>query len=193
MAMIYGSSMVSSPAAKRPRILAALPVALLHGRVLAAAVILELRGAPRIPEPVGEGVYSVRVEVPEGEWLLWPEAPAAMWVGARHDALPGAVRERLTAPTDAGLSRLLDRLASAGVWVREASVLAGGEWGRPVRADAVLALLLKSPASALSGVFSDRDGEVARLEISAGGICWTDRPALAIQWLLAAYNLPVPR
>jgi hypothetical protein len=116
-----------------------------------------------------------------------------MWVGARQDALPGAVRERLDDPTAAGLSRLLDRLANAGVWVREASILADGEWGRPARADGALALLHKSHASALSGVFSDRAGEVARLEISAGGVCWTDRPAVAIQWLLAAYKLPMPR
>jgi hypothetical protein len=191
--MICGFSMVSSPTAKQPRILAALPVALLHGHALAAALILELRGAPRIPQPVGDGVYSVRVEVPEGEWLLWPGAPAAMWVGARQDALPGAVRERLADPRVAGLSGLLDRLANAGVWVREASVLTDGEWGRPARADGVLALLRRCRASALSGVFSDRAGEVARLEISAGGVCWTDRPGLAIQWLLDAYNLPVPR
>ncbi len=190
--MIYGSPMISSPAAKQPRLLAALPVALLHGRALAAALILELHGAPRMSVPVGDGVYSVSVEVPEGEWLLWPGVPAAMWVGARQDALPGAVRQRL-ADTAAGLSGMLDRLADVGVWVREASVLAGGEWGKPVRADRVLALLCETRASALSGVFSDRAGEIARLEISAGGVCWTDRPAVAIQWLLAAYKLPVPR
>jgi hypothetical protein len=170
-----------------------LPVALLYGRTLAAVLILELRSSPRMPVPVGEGVYSVRVEVPEGEWLLWPGAPAAMWVGARQDALPGAVRRRLADPPAAELSGLLDRLANVGVWVREASVLTSGEWGRRARADGVLALLRETRASALSGVFSDRAGEVARLEISAGGVCWTDRPALAIQWLLAAYNLPVPK
>jgi hypothetical protein len=191
--MICGSSMVSSPAAKQPRLLAALPVALLHGRALAEALILELCGVSGMPEPVGEGIYSVSVEVPEGEWLLWPGAPAAMWIGARQDALPGAVRKRLADPNAAVLSGLLDRLANAGVWVREASVLVGGEWGRPARADGVLALLSKANASALSGVFSDRAGEVARLEIAAGGVCWTDRPGLAIQWLGTAYKLPMPR
>ena len=65
--MICGSTMVSSSAAKQPRLLAALPVALLYGRALSAALILELRGAPRMPVPVGDGVYSVSVEVPEGE------------------------------------------------------------------------------------------------------------------------------
>lgn len=173
--------------------MAALPVALLHGRDLAAALMLELCGAPSRPEPVGEEVYSVRVEVPQGEWLLWPEAPAAMWVGARRDALPGAVRKRLADTNAEALSGLLDRLAGAGIWVREAAVLAGGEWGRPARADGVLALLRETGVSALSGVFSDRAGGVARLEISAGGICWTDRPERAIQWLLTAYELPVPR
>jgi hypothetical protein len=170
-----------------------LPVALLNGRDLAAALILELCGAPSRPVPVGEEVYSVRVDVPEGEWLLWPEAPAAMWVGARPDALPGAVRKRLADANAETLSGLLDRLANAGIWVREAAVLAGGEWGRPARADGVFTLLREASVSALSGVFADRAGEVARLEIAAGGVCWTDRPALAIQWLLAAYKLPVPR
>jgi hypothetical protein len=191
--MICGSSMVLSPAAKQPRLLAALPVALLHGRALAGDLILELRGAPRMPEPVGEKVFSVCGEVPKGEWLLWPDTPAALWVGAHQDALPRAVRERLADPTAAALFGLLDRLADAGVWVREASVMTDGDWGRPARADGVLALLGEGLASALSGVFSDRAGDVARLEISAGGVCWTDRPALAIQWLLAAYTLPVPR
>lgn len=191
--MICGSSMVSSPGAKQPRLLAALPVALLHDRIAAAAVIRELRGAPRMPAPVGEGVYSVRVEVPDGEWLLWPGALAAMWVGARPDALPGAVRELLAHAAEAGLLDLLDRLANAGVWVREASILTEGGWGRPVRADGARELLHGTRASALSGVFSDRAGEVARVEISASGVCWTDRPGLAIQWLLAAYKLSVPK
>jgi hypothetical protein len=146
-----------------------------------------------MPEPVGEQVCSVQVEVPEGEWLLWPGVPAAMWVGARQDALPGAVRERVDDRTAAGLSDLLDRMADVGVWVREASILAGGVWGRPARADGVLMMLRRSGVSALSGVFSDHSGGAARLEISAGGVCWADRPTVAIQWLLAAYKLPVPR
>lgn len=191
--MICPSLMVSSSAARQPRFLGALPVALLHGCAAARALIIELCDAAGSPEPVGEGVYAVRVEVPHGEWLLWPAIPAVMWVGARRDALPGAVRERLGGLVPGELTGLLHRLADTGVWVREAAVLTDGEWGKPVRADGVLAMLGDAHVAGLSGVFSDREGDVARLEISTGAAIWTDRPALAIQWLLAAYELPVPR
>lgn len=184
--------MLSAAAARPPRFLGALPVALLYGCVAADAVIAELRTGGGSLAPVGPDVYSVLVDVPKGEWLLWPHAHSVLWLGARDDALPRAVRERLEAPARAELLGAVDRLAGAGVWVREAAVLIDGRWSRPSRADGALALLGDDRVSALSGVFLDREGEIARLHISAGAVCWADRPALAIQWLLNAYDLSMP-
>ncbi len=191
--MISSSSMSSPAAARPPRFLGAVPVALLHGCAVADAVIVELQAGGRALEPVGPDVYSAPVDVPKGEWLLWPDAHSALWVGARNDALPRAVRDRLQDLTGLEMQGAVDRLAAAGVWVREAATLIEGEWGRPSRADGVLALLADDRVSALSGVFLDRAGDIARLHISAGAVCWTDRPTLAIQWLLKAYDLSVPR
>jgi hypothetical protein len=190
--MIQCFSMSFALAARPPRFLGAVPVALLHDCLAAETVIAELRVGGRALEPVAPDVYSTLLDVPKGEWLLWPRLRSAMWVGARDDALPGAVRERVDRDTGVELPGAVDRLAGAGVWVREAAALIDGEWGRPARADGVLALLGDERLAALSGVFLDRAGEIARLHISAGGICWTDRPARAIQWLLKAYDLPMP-
>jgi hypothetical protein len=179
-------------AARPPRFLGAVPVALLHHCDAATAVTAELYAAGATPEPVAPAVYSTLLDVPKGEWLLWPVLRSAMWIGARQDALPRAIRERIQDPADGQLSEALDRLASAGVWVREAAALIDGEWGRPARADGVLTLLGDERLAGLSGVFLDRAGEIARLHIAAGGVCWTDRPARAIQWFLKAYDLPTP-
>jgi hypothetical protein len=190
--MIRSFAMPSALAARPPRFLGAVPVALLHQCATAETVIAELQTAGATVEPVAPTVYSTLLDVPKGEWLLWPGLRSVMWIGARDDALPRAVRERVENPTDGHLSEALDRLASAGVWVREAAALIDGEWGRPARADGVLALLGDERLAGLSGVFLDRAGDIARLHIAAGGVCWTDRPARAIQWFLKAYDLPTP-
>jgi hypothetical protein len=183
--------MPSALAARPPRFLDAVPVALLHHCCAAEGVVSELRVAGATLEPVAPSVFSTLLDVPKGEWILWPGLRSAMWIGARHDALPRSVRERVD---DGGnLSDALNRLASVGVWVREAAGLIDGEWGRPARADGVLKLIDDERLAGLSGVFLDRSGDIARLQIAAGGVCWTDRPARAIEWLTKAYDLPTPR
>jgi hypothetical protein len=182
--------MPSVLAARPPRFLDAVPVALLHHCAAAEGVIAELHTVGATLEPVAPSVYSTLLDVPKGEWLLWPGLRSAMWIGAREDALPRPVRERVEDPADGHVSHALDRLASVGVWAREVAALIDGEWGRPVRADGVLELIGDGRLAGLSGVFLDRSGDIARLHIAADGVCWTDRPACAIQWLIRAYDLP---
>ena len=143
-------------------------------------------------EPVGNKLYSARIDVPSGEWLIWLDAGAALWVGDRPDALPSPVRKRLIEGSADELIQLVDRLADVGVWCREASLLIDGEWTSSKRAHSALAALTARTATAMSGVFVDREGRAARLEVSRGSVCWSDRPGLAIEWLLATANLPRP-
>lgn len=176
----------------QPRLADATPLALVRAgkraRDLERLLGVDLRAA----QPVGDEILSTRIEVPPGEWLLWPQRACALWVGAKPDALPSPVRRSLADATLDSLVDLVDELAATGVWCRDASLLTDEGWSRPRRADAVFAVLVARQARAISGVFVDRLGQTARLEIAFGGVCWTDRPALAIQWLLNAVDLPLP-
>lgn len=79
-----------------------------------------------------------------------------------------------------------------GVWLREAALLVGTEWRPSRRAHTVLTEIADEIVAALNGIFVDRDGRTARLEVSAGAVCWTDRPAVAVQWIVETLELPVP-
>ena len=142
--------------------------------------------------PVGDVILSARLEVPPGEWLVWVDAAWALWIGARADALPRAVRGRLEAGDPEDLAELLAALADVGVWLLEAAILQGDEWTPSRRGDSVLVELATRVVSALSGIFVDGTGRSARLEVRRGGVCWSDRPALAVEWLLKAFDLPAP-
>jgi hypothetical protein len=142
--------------------------------------------------PVGDAVFSAKIDVPPGEWLIWVDSDFAMWIGARVDALPLSVRRRLEDGDAHSIPDLLNALADVGVWLREAALLIGDEWTPSRRADSALAEISRSVVSALSGIFIDRRGRSSRLELTRGGVCWTDCPALAVEWLLAAVELPVP-
>jgi len=143
--------------------------------------------------PVGDGILSARIDVPQGEWLVWVEAEFAMWVGGRVDSLPAPVRRRLEHGDVSDIVELLNALADVGVWLREAALFVNENWTPSRRASLVLSELATEMVSALSGIFVDRSGRSARLEVVRGGICWTDHPTLAIQWLLEAVDLPVPQ
>jgi hypothetical protein len=190
--IVSSSPMTPTAAAQQPRIDGAAPFALM--RVLGGD--REIREKLRIDiaqlEPVGNGSMSTRIEVPPGEWLVWRDERWALWIGARPDALPRPVRDRLTNGDSEDIITLVDSLAMAGTWCRDAALLTDDGWTPSRRADAALAALATVRAAALSGVFVDREGRAARLEIALGGVCWTDRPALAVEWLLAAVDLPIP-
>lgn len=176
----------------RPRLADATPLALIRAgestHDLQALVGVSLKTA----HPVGDQTFSARIDVPPGEWLLWPEQGCALWIGASPDALPGQVRPLLADGGVDDLVALVDALAAVGVWCRDAALLTDDGWTRPRRADAVFAVLIASRATAISGVFVDRAGRAARLEVAAGGVCWTDRPTVALEWLLTSVDLPLP-
>jgi hypothetical protein len=177
--------------AHQPRINEARPIALIHiGETQRQAEVLKLKARELVS--VGSGVASVRIEVPPGEWLIWSDGPWALWVGDHADSLPGVVRDQLMHGEPSALVETIDRLAAVGVWCREAALLIRGEWTKTRRAGLVLADLPPSGASRLSGVFVDVEGASARLEVSAAGVCWTDRPSVTIEWLLSAVTLPAP-
>jgi hypothetical protein len=153
--MIFSLSVVSSAATKRPRLLGSVPVALLHRCAAADVLIAELKAARAVLEPVGRGTYSCRFDVPKGEWIIWPDARSALWVGGRDDQLPPTVRDHLF-DDDLGnrpMIRLVERLSLAGVWVREAALLIKDQWTRPYRADGALQALSNPAAAALSEAF----------------------------------------
>ncbi|WP_210492475.1 hypothetical protein [Patulibacter sp. SYSU D01012] len=141
---------------------------------------------------VGEDVLSAPIDVPPGEWLIWTAADHVMWVGGRVDALPGPVRRRLEGCDTYAIVDLINALADVGVWLREAALLIGGSWGPSRRADAAVREIAKGIVSALSGVFVDRHGRSARLDVTVGAVCWTDRPALTVEWLLTTVDLTAP-
>jgi len=173
--------MTSSAPSEQPRLGDATPLALLRMSGEDRDLERVLRLDAEHLEPVGNQVFSARIDVPSGEWLMWPEAACALWIGGRADALPSPVRHRLTHGSVDELIELVNCLADSGVWCRDAALLTEGGWTRPRRADAVLAVLAAGSAVAISGVFVDRPGHAARLEVSRGAVCWTDRPVLAIQ------------
>lgn len=141
--------------------------------------------------PVGANVFSARIEVPAGEWLVWPDQHKAVWIGERPDALPAPLR-RLDHDAGPPLAQAVDQLASIGVWLREAAVRTSAGWSRSRRLGDVAADLATEQVSAICGIFIDRDGRSARLEVTLSGIWWTNHPRCTIQWLLAIYQLPVP-
>jgi hypothetical protein len=143
-------------------------------------------------EPVGGALLSAHTDVPVGEWLVWVDPNYAMWIGGRVDALPAPVRHRLESGVPADVAELVNSLADVGVWLREARLLADGAWTPSRRANTALSEIGKREVSALSGIFVDRAGRSARFEVAGGGVCWTDRPAVAIEWLLSTLDLPVP-
>jgi hypothetical protein len=143
-------------------------------------------------EPVGKRVLAARSDVPPGEWLVWPDSAWALWIGDRPDALPEPVRSGMVRGQPEDVIAMIDQLASVGVWCREAALLLPDGWTPARRADAVLEVLEASRATAMSGVFVDRAGRSARLELSAGSVCWTDCPVTALEWLLIAMDLPAP-
>jgi hypothetical protein len=143
--------------------------------------------------PVGEHILSARSDVPPGEWLVWVEQQCAMWIGGHGDALPAPVRRRLEHGDTGDVTTLLNELADAGVWLREAALFVEGMWTPSRRADIVLSEVATRGVFALSGIFVDSAGRAARLEITRGGICWTDHPTLVVQWLLKAVDLPAPQ
>jgi hypothetical protein len=143
--------------------------------------------------PVGDALFSARIDVPLGEWLVWIDAGYAMWIGGRVDALPAPVRRRLDDGDTAAVGDLVDALADVGVWLREAALLIDGDWTPSRRANSALSEIATRIVSALSGIFVDRSGHSARLEVARGGVCWTDRPALVIEWLLTTVDLPAPQ
>ncbi|MEN3281464.1 MAG: hypothetical protein V7607_2604 [Solirubrobacteraceae bacterium] len=183
--------MTSAPS-HQPRLGDATPFALLGPSARDPELARLLRIELYRPEAVGHQVLSARIDVPPGEWLLWPRAGYALWVGAGADALPSPVRHRLTNGDAADVIELVELLAHSGVWCRDAALLADEGWTQPRRAEAVFAFLATGGAAAISGVFVDRQGRSARLEVASGGVCWTDRPVLAIEWLLSAVDLPQP-
>jgi hypothetical protein len=173
-----------------PRLAGATPVALLQ---LAADVLIRLVASTgRKPDPVGDRVLSVRLDVPSGEWLIWADRECALWIGDTPTAVPGQVRERFQQGTTADIVAMIDWLADAGVWCREATILLVGGWSAVRHADEVFRDLAMSGACALSGVFVDREGRSGSLELAARGACWTDRPPLAVEWLITAASLPPP-
>jgi hypothetical protein len=176
----------------QPRFAHATPLSLLRLKGDPQTVVGRLKVEWNKLEPVGETLYSARIDVPSGEWLIWLDAGAALWIGDRPDALPGPVRKRLIEGSPDELVQLVDRLADVGVWCREAALLIDGEWTSSKRAHTAFAALTARTATAMSGVFVDREGRAARLEVSRGSVCWSDRPELAIEWLLATANLPRP-
>lgn len=143
--------------------------------------------------PVGAAVLSGRLDVPPGEWLLWVEARYAMWIGGRADALPAPVRRRLERGDDRDIEHLLNALADVSVWLREAALLVDGDWTPSRRAYSALSDVATQPVAALSGIFVDRLGRAARLELMPGPVCWTDCPALAVEWLRTTVHLPAPQ
>lgn len=142
--------------------------------------------------PVGDAILSARLEVPPGEWVVWVDAAWALWIGARVDALPRAVRSRMDVSDPEALVELIDALADVGVWLREAALLLDDGWTQSRRGDGVLAQIATRVVAALSGIFIDRSGRSARLEVRSGGVCWSDRPALVVEWLVTAVHLPAP-
>lgn len=142
--------------------------------------------------PVGDAVFSAKIDVPPGEWLVWVDADFAIWIGARVDALPLAIRRRLEEGDAYNVIQHVNALADVGVWLREAALLIGDAWTPSRRADTALAGISARDVSALSGIFVDRRGRSARLEVARGGVCWTDRPPLAVEWLLTAVGLSAP-
>lgn len=184
--------MTASALSQQPRLGDGTPLALLRLADAEADLQRLVRVDHSSAEPVGDQILSARIDVPPGEWLLWSREACALWIGARADALPSPVRQRLTHGSVDELIDLLDQLAVAGVWCRDAAVLTEQGWSRPRRADAVFGVLAAGRAIAISGVFVDRSGHAARLEIARGAVCWTDRPSRAVQWLLTAAHLPLP-
>jgi hypothetical protein len=184
--------MTISALTQQPRLADATPLALVRADGSPQDFARVLGVSLDAAQLVGDQILSARIEVPPGEWLLWPERGWALWIGAGADALPSTVRRYLADGTAEDLIELIDALATAGVWCRDAALLTGDGWTRPRRADAVFAVLSARRATALRGVFVDRSGRAARLEIASGRVCWTDRPGLAVQWLLNAVDLPLP-
>ena len=118
--------------------------------------------------PVGEAILSARLEVPPGEWLVWVDAAWALWIGARVDALPRAVRVRLEEGDPDDLIVLINALADVGVWLREAALLIDDGWTPSRRGDGVFAEIATLVVAAISGIFVDRTGRSARLEVRSG-------------------------
>jgi hypothetical protein len=142
--------------------------------------------------PVGGAVHSKKIDVPPGEWLVWDELNFAMWIGARMDALPLAVRRRLEEGEARDVINHVNALADAGVWLREAALLIDDVWTPSTRNDGALAAITTHDFSAISGIFVDKAGRPSRLEVARGGVWWTDHPRLAVEWLLTAFGLSAP-
>jgi hypothetical protein len=168
------------------------PVSLFPMVCRGALIPVELAVSRDQAHVVGEDVLSAPIDVPPGEWLIWTAADYVMWVGGRVDALPAPVRRRLDGGDTNAIVDLINALADIGVWLREAALLIGDSWGPSRRADTVFREIAHGIVSALSGVFVDRLGRSARLEVRVGAVCWTDRPALTVEWLLTTVDLTTP-
>lgn len=143
--------------------------------------------------PVGDDVVNARVDVPPGEWLVWLRAGRAMWIGDRADALPAPLRRRLDRGDGTEVLARLTEFVEVGVWVREAALLIDGTWTSSRRAAELFGDVAPASIVGLNGIFVDRDGRSARLQLAPGGVAWSDRPTLAVQWMLGVARLPAPQ
>jgi len=144
-------------------------------------------------DPVGDDVVSARVDVPPGEWLIWLRAGRAMWIGDRADALPAPLRRRLDRGDGTEVLARLAEFVEVDVWLREAALLVDGAWTSSRRAAELFREVAPTSIVGLSGIFVDRDGRSARLQLAPGGVAWSDRPTLAVQWMLGVARLPAPQ
>jgi hypothetical protein len=185
--------MRSATTAQHARLLDARPLALIDEPAVARSIVEQLEAGGTELHPVGEAVFSARLDVPKGEWLLWTHPHAALWIGASASALPSSVR-RPNAPSAAhGVAAILERLSMAGIWVREAALLRDGRWSPAQRAERLPSLLAEdTPPLALVGVFCDRRARSARMQVNDTGVVFSDRPELAIEWLLDIAGLSPP-
>jgi hypothetical protein len=186
--------MLASAAIPHPRFAAmARPVSLLTIDRQPGFLQVELGLLDDQLHTVGDGVQSARVDVPGGEWLVWREAGRAMWIGERPDGIPAPVRRMGMTPRSGALITAVNRLADTGVWLREASLQTGEGWSSSMRATRALPRLASYDVIAASGIFVDREGQSARLDLTSTKTCWTDRPVLAVQWIMSAAHLAAPQ
>lgn len=128
----------------------------------------------------GEGELRATVDVPAGEWLFWPAAHTAAWIGQRPAARPPQAPWLATAPADALL-----RMLRAGVWCQELELLLDDEWTIPDVPERALRQLVeeRSRVRGISALLSTDEVPAGRLEILSDGRIWAEDSDRAVRWL----------
>jgi hypothetical protein len=169
-----------------------LPAFLVHGLpadLEAAAAALGLTLA--VFGPMRGGAWQADFDLPRGtSWRLLPDKRAALWMArdaaAATPPVPGS-----WSGVDIDLVQALWRLARAGLWLTEASLLIGSDaWTARAPGGEILRRLAdESAPRAVAGVWSDPHGRAVQAELHHDGRIWAENHIRAERLLLVAAGL----